>query len=144
MFSEFISQQFMKGWYNQNYQRMGYLFQDRFKSEPVNDNSSFIDIDKILALFPNHEECLQYLHTTSDQRCMEYYSSSRLPDAEALKIIRQKTPCNSPSDFQCLELPIRNHYLHLLYHSGISIRQLSRLTGISRTVISNAVKYNVT
>lgn len=169
-------------WYNQKYQRMGYLFQDRFKSEPVNDmryfqtlfryihqnplhaglestpgtypwtsyhdyvtsNSSFIDIDKILALFPNHEECLQYLHTTSDLRCMEYYSSSRLPDTEALKIIRQKTTCNSPSDFQCLELPIRNHYLHLLYHSGISIRQLSRLTGISRTVISNAVKYNVT
>ena len=165
-------------WYNRKYQRTGYLFQDRFKSEPVNDmryfqtvfryihqnplhaglesvpgtypwtsyhdyvtsDFSFIDIDKILTLFPSHSDCIQYLHTISDQNCMEYYSSFRLPDSEALKIIQEKTSCNSPSDFQCLDLSTRNQYLHSLLLSGISIRQLSRLTGISRTEISNALK----
>ena len=169
-------------WYNRKYQRMGYLFQDRFKSEPVNDmryfltvfryihqnplhagleaipgtypwtsyhdyvisDSSFIDIDKIFTLFPNHGECIRYLHTLSKETCMESYSSYRLPDIEALKIMYEKTSCSSPSDFQHLDLSTRNEYLHLLYHSGISIRQLNRLTGISRTAITNAVKTNIT
>jgi putative transposase len=29
-------------WYNQKYERVGYLFQDRFKSEPVEDDSYFL------------------------------------------------------------------------------------------------------
>ena len=165
-------------WYNQKYQRIGNLFQDRYKSEPVNDmgyfqtvfryihqnplhagletepgiypwssyrdyvisDPSFIDIDKVLNLFPNHMECINYLHTISDEKCMEHYSSSRLSDIEALKIIQAKTACNSPSDFQHLKLTTRNQYLKQLYHSGISMRQLSRLTGISRTAIAAAIR----
>lgn len=106
----------------------------------VTSDSSFIDIDKILTLFPSHAACIQYLHTASDQKCMEHYSSFRIPDSEALKIIREKTSCNSPSDFQCLDLATRNQHLLSLHHSGISIRQLSRLTGISRTAINHALK----
>lgn len=39
-----------------------------------------------------------------------------------------------------LELYTRNQYLKMLHHAGISKRQLSRLTGISRTVIDKAVR----
>ena len=164
-------------WYNQKYQRTGYLFQDRYKSEPVNDmryfltvfryihqnplhagienalgtypwssyhdylvsDSSFVDINKILNLFPAHKECISYLQTVSSEKCMEYFSTSRLSDKDALKIIQQKTFCNSPSEFQRLDLLTRNTYLKMLQHSGISVRQLSRLTGISRTAINNAI-----
>ena len=163
-------------WYNHKYQRSGYLFQDRFKSEPIDDyryfrtvfryihqnplkaglektpgtfpwssyndyaylNRSFIDIDEILVLFPNHSECMRYLHTISNEKCLDYYSSSRLPDTEALKIIKENTGYNSPSDFQHLDISTRNTYLRQLSQNGISIRQLSRLTGISRTAISSA------
>ena len=164
-------------WYNLKYQRVGNLFQDRYKSEPVNDmkyfqtvfryihqnplhaglekvpgtypwssyydyanqTSSFVDIGKILELFPNHSECMNYLHLDTNEKCMEY-SSPRLLDADALKIIQEKTNCNSPSDFQRLDIPTRNQYLKSLKHSGISVRQLSRLTGISRTAINAAIK----
>ena len=165
-------------WYNHKYQRIGNLFQDRYKSEPVNNlayfqtvfryihqnpfhaglettlgtypwssyidyvnsDPSFTDIDTILNLFPNHLECLKFLQIISDQRCLEHYSSYRLPDSEALKIIQATTSCNSPSDFQHLELQTRNQYLKLLHHSGLSVRQLSRLTGISRTAVNSAIK----
>lgn len=164
-------------WYNHKYQRTGYLFQDRFKSEPVNDmkyfltvfryihqnplhaglesalgsypwssyrdylisDSSFIDVNKILNLFSTHKDCMNYLQTTSNEKCMEYFSVPRLSDADALKIIQQKTFCNSPSEFQRLDLLTRNRYLRMLQNSGISVRQLSRLTGISRTSINNAI-----
>lgn len=39
-----------------------------------------------------------------------------------------------------LELYTRNQYLKMLHHAGISKRQLSRLTGISRTVIDKAIR----
>lgn len=163
-------------WYNQKYQRTGHLFQDRFKSEPVNDmryfqtvfryihwnplragletalgsylwssyneyadlDDSFVDVDKVLDLFSDHKECMDYLHTDSDEKCMEY-APHRLSDLEALDIIRKNTYCDSPSDFQRLEISVRNRYLNVLFEAGISIRQLGRLTGLSRTVISDAV-----
>ena len=165
-------------WYNKKYNRIGNLFQERFKSEPVNDhrylqtvfryihqnpihaglekklgtylwssyydyldlNHSLIDIDKMLDCFPSHADCINYLQTISNKKCLEYFSSSRLPDKEALKIIQEITNCHSPSDFQRLDLANRNQYLEELAHSGISIRQLSRLTGISRTSISTVLK----
>ena len=164
-------------WYNRKYQRVGHLFQDRFKSEPVNDwryfltvfryihqnpmkagmevrpgkypwssyrdyvssDSDFVDMDKVLELFSDYEECINYLNSVSDERCLEDYSSFRIPDTEALKMIQEKTACKSPSDFQHLELFTRNKYLKILYQSGISVRQLSRLTGISRTAINRAI-----
>ena len=67
------------------------------------------------------------------------YCYAHIPDTDALKIIQLKTSCKSPSDFQQLELITRNQYLKLLYNSGISMRQLSRLTGISRTAIHTAI-----
>ena len=165
-------------WYNKKYQRIGNLFQDRYKSEPVNDmryfqtvfryvhqnpinagletslgtypwssyhdyefrDNSFIDIEKILNLFSNHLECMNYLNTSSGERCLEYFSSSRLPDEVALKIIQAKTACKSPSDFQHLDFQTRNKFLKSLSQAGISIRQLSRLTGISKTAISSAIR----
>lgn len=165
-------------WYNQKYQRIGNLFQDRYKSEPVNNfayfrtvfryihqnplhaglevalgtypwtsyydylymDSSFMDIDKALDMFADHETCMKYLQTDAKETCLEHYSSVRLPDAEALRIIRENTTCNSPSDFQHLDILTRNRYLEQLIHSGISVRQLSRLTGISRTSINAAIR----
>ena len=121
-------------WYNRKYQRTGHLFQERYKSEPVNDMRYF------LTVFRYHQECMEYLQDDSNEKCMEYISTSYLSDMDAIKIIQEKTICKSPSDFQHLELFKRNQYLKMLYHSGISIRQLSRLTGISRTVISKVVK----
>ena len=86
------------------------------------------------------KKCIEYLQYISDEKCMEYNSLSRLSDTEALKIIHKKTSCESASDFQHLDRTLRNQYLQKLHYSGISIRQLSRLTGISRTAINNAIR----
>ena len=160
-----IEVKFVK-WYNQKYQRTGYLFQDRYKSEPVNNMKYFLTVFRYIHQNPLHagmetaigtypwssyrdyrtsdssfihNDCIDYLQTTSGEKCMEYFSVPRLSDTDALKIIQQKTSCTSPSEFQRLDLLTRNSYLKTLQHSGISVRQLSRLTGISRTAISNAI-----
>ena len=166
-------------WYNQRYRRIGHLFQERYKSEPVEDmeylkivfryihqnplhagmetvigmypwssyhdyvnrDSSFVDVERIFGLFQNYEECMTYVHTPADKRCMELQSfgMSGISDEEAMEIIQKKTDCKSPADFQRLGLLKRNQYLKELKQSGISVRQLNRLTGISRGAISTAI-----
>ena len=172
-----IEVKFVK-WYNQKYQRTGHLFQDRFRSEPVNDiryfitvfryihqnplhanlesvlgtyhwssyndyltnNSQFIDIDTLQQLFPTPDECIKYLNCPSHDACMDDTTSTYLLDSDALKIILQRTSCTSPADFQKLDMNTRDRYLRDLYGCGISGRQLSRLTGISRRVIASTCK----
>lgn len=164
-------------WYNKKYERIGYLFQDRYKSEPVNDekyfltvlryihqnpihagleselgiypwnsfhdyvleDANFVDINTAINLFPQYGKCMEFMREISNEKCMEYTSGSRYSDTEALTIIKQKTSCQSPSDFQRLNLLERNRYLQMLYSSGLAIRQISRLTGISRTAINKVV-----
>ena len=50
-------------------------------------------------------------------------------------VIRKVAKCNNVSDFQNLDPVTRDKYLKKLRAKGISIRQLSRLTGISFSVI---------
>lgn len=52
--------------------------------------ASFIDIDKILSLFQSHVECMNYLNSNSDEKCMEHHSSVHLSDVDALRIIQAK------------------------------------------------------
>ena len=61
-------------------------------------------------------------------------------DPSQAKDFVERTGCDSTADFQCLELFARNKYLKMLHQSGITIRQLNRLTGISRTSIEKAIK----
>lgn len=165
-------------WYNQKYQRSGYLFQDRYKSEPVEDmryfltvfryihqnpicagiesrlgeykwssyrnyvmrNAGFVEVEQIILMFSSHEGCIEFLNTTSKEKCLENYSFKRLPDEVALAIIREITHCKSPSDFQHLDLCERDLILSRLLKEGLSIRQLSRLTGLNKKTIEKSKK----
>ena len=120
-------------WYNTKYQRVGHLFQDRYKSEPINDmryfltvfryinqnpfhaglesvigtypwssyqeylalDDSFIDINKVIKLFADSEECINFLSTDSNIKCMEGYPQSGISDKDALQMIRERTGCDS-------------------------------------------------
>ena len=66
----------------------------------------------------------------------EYYILFKDNNMES---IQKKTDCKSPADFQRLGLLKRNQYLKELKDSGISVRQLNRLTGISRGAINAAI-----
>ena len=58
-----------------------------------------------------------------------------MTDEEAKEIIRKISKCKTVTDFQSLPNDKRDKYLKLLRQKGISIRQLSRLTGVSFNVV---------
>lgn len=168
-------------WYNLKYNRIGNLFQDRFKSEPVEDEKYFLtvlryihqnplkaglikdlsmyewssyleyiskarlvktayvleslnkDRDKAIKIF------MEYNNALIDDMCLDIDDKNRTTDEEAKIIIKKVCKVNSPTELQSIDNKSRNEYLSELKNKfKLSIRQLERLTGINRGIISRA------
>lgn len=159
-------------WYNWKYYRKGHLFQDRFKSEPVEDDEYFLTVMRYIHQNPvkseivnsvseykyssyyeyekesqivdtefafsilSKENFLLFNNKINDEKCLDIEEVSfRLSDADAKEIIRKISKCESAIEFQMLDSEKRNSYLKKLKLKGMSIRQISRLTGISFAII---------
>lgn len=61
----------------------------------------------------------------------------RVTDEQARELIRKITRCENVAEFQKLEIHKRDKFLRKLREKGLSIRQLSRLTGVSFSVVRN-------
>ena len=167
-------------WYNQKYERAGYLFQDRFKSEPVEDDlyllvvmryihqnplkagmvkeigqyqwssyneytgrAKIADVDFVLKLFDQDKEravkgFIEFNKQNTDDKCLEIEEKHRLTDKEAVEIIKSVCKTNNAQDIQKLDLKTRDAYLRDLKKHKLSVRQIERLTGISRGVVLKA------
>ncbi|MBR6509312.1 MAG: transposase [Clostridia bacterium] len=159
-------------WYNWKYKRNGHLFQDRFKSEPVEDEIYFLTVLRYIHQNPikaglskaidgykfssyneyvkttvmvdtdfcfgiiNKEQFIDFHLENNDDVCLEIEDDNfRLTDDEAKEIIRKISKCRTITNFQNLSIDKRDKYLKVLRNQGLSIRQISRLTGVSFNVV---------
>ncbi|MCR3956768.1 MAG: transposase [Gudongella sp.] len=168
-------------WYNLKYERTGHLFQDRFKSEAieneeyllsamryihhnpvtagmVNDPSNYpwssysaylnpnklVDTDFVLNNFSpdNKKAVLAFEKFHRDYPSHTFLDmegdKKRLRDDEASNIIINLCGVRSTKDVKSFDKVTRDQYLVKFKESGLSDRQISRLTGIGRVVIRNA------
>ena len=160
-------------WYNWKYYRKGHLFQDRYKSEPVEDekyfltvlryihqnpqkagivknlgdyqfssyneilkeNKDIIDTDFIYSLI-HKQDFIIFCNQSNNDVCLEYdESDGRLSDTDAIKIIQKVSKCKNASEFSKLDVTKRDKCISKLKEEGLSIRQISRLTGVSFGII---------
>lgn len=161
-------------WYNTKYRRTGPLFQDRFKSEPIEDEASFLNVLRfihqnpvIAGLSDKPDEypyssygcytgCRDETLIDTDftlnildrerfeefhcQECENVYMDinerpNRLTDEQAWEIIKRISKCSSASEFKQLEAGVRNDCIRKLRKEGLSIRQISRLTGVGKGIV---------
>ena len=160
-------------WYNIKYRRVGHLFQDRFKSEPVDTEQYFFTVLRYIHQNPTkaglckrideyaYSSYLEYIdkgdlvdtdyvlqqatldefiglnNENVDASCLDISEKViwRVTDEQAKALIKRIAKCENVSDFKSLDLITRNACLQKLREEGISIRQLSRLTGISYSVV---------
>ncbi len=158
-------------WYNWKYHRCGHLFQDRFKSEPVDDDGYFltvlryihqnpvkagickkpedypyssmrdylsfsvlVDTSFALSMLPM-DQFIAYHNEENQDMCLEIDDHFRLTDNEAKILIYRIARCKSIAEFQMLDIKQRNLCIHKLHKKGLSIRQISRLTGVSKKIV---------
>ena len=74
------------------------------------------------------EECLEMRDTPP----------KRVTDQQAKQILQKYTGCDSASAFQALSTAERDKYIHKLKKVGLSVRQISRLAGMTYYVIQKA------
>ncbi len=164
-------------WYNKKYERCGHLFQERFKSEAVENDQYFLtvlryihqnpvkagitkdidaypwssyqeyvgtpvitDVDFALEMFSadrNKAVALfrSFNSENNDDQCLEYNEKPNLSDQELIKILSKLDIVNI-NEIARLEKGQRDNVLKKIKGiNGVKVRQISRLTGISRGVI---------
>ncbi len=164
-------------WYNVKYQRTGHLFQDRFKSEMVEDDSylytviNYIHHNPIKAGICRNPEDYPFssykeytgnqdivdldivenyipLDTVSGEtkieteyQCLDLPEKiiKRVTDEIAQIIIRDISGCTSMSDFQRYDLSQQKLWFQQIQSNGVSIRQISRLTGVSYSLVQRSL-----
>lgn len=156
-------------WYNTKYDRTGHLFQDRFRSESVEDDAYLLtalryihrnpvkaglckgmsdyryssysdyidnwgitDTDLIMNML-GKEEFIEYHKRDEDVPCMDVPEEHkpRLSDRKAIELMKRSIGCDNPVAFQQLDSEEQKAGIRILMKHGASIRQASRLTGIS-------------
>ena len=167
-------------WYNRKHDRVGHLFQDRFKSEIVEDDSyfltvlryihqnplkaglvaeiekyrwssyhnyleksGFVDVGFALAMFSNIstqalKNFIGFMNEMNEDKCLDYEEGKRVLDSDVRRYLLQHG-ISSISTIQHMEKGIRDEIIRAMKSiDGVSIRQLSRVTGISKSVIDRA------
>ena len=160
-------------WYNIKYRRTGHLFQDRFKSEPVENDAYFLTVLRYIhqnplkaglcknvqnyvnssynAYFKNSDlidrafafeiismdEFEKFNNERAVDICLDVEDNPRIKvtDEQAKNMIEKISKCKTVAEFQQLGVGSRDKYLKKMRESGLSIRQISRLTGVSFNVV---------
>ncbi len=164
-------------WFNVKYQRSGHLFQDRFRSEPVEDDAyflatlryihqnpvkaglaasvsdykyssycaflaepDFIDRDFVFQLLPQ-KDFAEFHRREETAVCLELEDIPRLrlTEEQAKRAILQLAHCRSTADFQKIAPAAQKLYLKQFKDAGLSLRQISRLTGTSLGIVRHPV-----
>ena len=163
-------------WYNWKYKRSGHLFQDRFKSEPVNDDACFLavlryiyqnpvkaglckkpmdykwssydalagtpplcDCEKAMELLPDGE--LQtFVEEVAEEQFLDVACDFRLNDRDAAALIKSVCHIENLPDFQQLTPKQQQDFIRCLHGKHCSIRQLVRLTGVTKGQIERILR----
>ncbi len=164
-------------WYNWKYERCGHLFQERYKSETVEDDGylltvlryihqnpvkaglsknikeykwssyneyiskpAIVDTGFVQQIFSiNWEKVIssfiEHSNEQNEDKCLDYDEKIRLTDNEVRKYF-EKLDIENIRELQQLEKSKRNAIIREIKAiEGVTIRQLSRITGVSKSII---------
>jgi putative transposase len=162
-------------YYNWKYKRSGHLFQDRFRSEPIEDDgyllavlryihnnpvkagmskwvdkyqwSSYkeyvksnylVDAEFVLGIM-SRDEFINFHKQQDDENILDIREDRfRITDAEAKRIIKEVSGAESTTEFLSLSVLDRNVFIKKLKKRGLSIRQISRVTGVSKGIVERS------
>ena len=152
-------------YYNRKYDRVGPVFQDRFRSEAIHDERYLLAVARYIyqnpqkagicpareyrytclqlegvlsGFFDSAEDMYAYLEEVSEDRFLEYDSSRHYTDSEAQELIASVTGNSNPQGLQEMDRELRDRALCQLKDEGLTVRQISRLTGLNRNIIQRA------
>lgn len=98
----------------------------------------WIKTDYIFSLFGSKNYTISFLAQRTKDICMEYENKIVFSDLKAIKLIKHVFHVSSPINLEQIDPDISLPKIKILKQQGLSINQISRLTGISRMIIKSA------
>ena len=106
-------------------------------NEYISDKNKLIDKDFVYEIV-NKEGFIIFNNEKNEDKCLDIDNFEfRMTDEDAKKIIKKITGCDNATELQLFGQDERNKYIKKMKQKGLSIRQISRLTGISFAIIRN-------
>lgn len=143
-------------WYNQKYERYGHLFQDRFKSEAVEEESYFLTVLRYIHQNPVKSGLAQKSSEYKWSSRNEYFNEQKVVDTDfALKIFCEDRAAaldifdkymNESTEDKCLEYDVKCRLsdqkirIILAQHGLSSINNLEKLETNKQNELIRAVK----
>ena len=104
--------------------------------------SILTDTEYALSLFENRRALLDFVAQKNDDSVMDEADHDwRLRDDTAKEIIKRVAGCSSVSDFQQLDAKTQREYARKLYQESLSMGQIARLTGLTKSSVYRAVHH---
>jgi len=162
-------------WFNVKYKRVGHLFQDRYKSEAIENDKYLLSVLRYIHQNPMHAGLCtgiseyewssykeytgkqhivdtEFIFSLLDKKGFEEFNKSmsadkymdcekttfRISDADAKKIIAEISKCENAAEFQQMDSSAQRKLLKSFKEAGMSIRQINRLTGVSKGIIERS------
>lgn len=170
-------------YYNHKYDRVGHLFQERFKSQPVEDWDYFVTLLRYIHQNPLKPKLCSNLADYRWSSWREYLDLEAMPfssvdvvkrridmadlsklvydmldeeqekgfidvevkprtvqftDEDAWGVLQELCGATNSSEFQALPRPLQKHVLYCAHEEGLGPTTLSRLTGVSYSVVQRA------
>lgn len=161
-------------YFNHKYDRIGHLFQDRYKSEAVDTEAylltvaryilqnplkagicgikdypwsswkdiatgeGFCDTELLCECAGDRASLISFCLAPSNDSCLDTGDNKTLKDEDALRLLQQVSGLTNPQGIVTLPRPEQKAILAKAKAKGLSIRQLSRLTGLDRNMIQRA------
>ena len=159
-------------WYNFKYNRIGHLFQDRFKSEPVDSDEYFLTVLRYIHQNPikaricerledyryssyidylnnrNDFTCIDFAYSilgrndffefnneNNDDKCLDAEEKRRLTDKDGMELLQQMLKGKPVEVIVDFEEKDKAALISRMKSEGLSIRQISRLTGVSIGIV---------
>ena len=82
------------------------------------------------------DKFIDFNNEKNDDVCLDIDPKEfRINDRDAIKIIKKVSKYGNVTEFQEFPQEKRDKFIKMLKESGLSIRQISRLTGISKGIV---------
>jgi len=102
-------------------------------------NDALIDSSRIFEIMPI-EHLLTFVEELSEEQFLDVAPKSRIIDKDATILVKTICGIDNLTGFQTLHPDKQAHYIKILHQEGCSIRQLSRLTGVTKGKVEKILR----
>jgi DNA-binding MltR family transcriptional regulator len=95
-------------------------------------SKSLVDVELVLGMITKEQFIDLHKDVSNDEVLDIREEHFRITDAEAIKIVKEVSRVGDISEFARLEISAHNSYIKELRKKRLSIRQISRVTGVCK------------